>query len=73
MIEYDSRILYKKLLRTYFDQGRHGIESPNLKNEYRPGEGGEEAKPCVEDDCGNRSNPHPNQRETKLDLSYPLE
>ena len=36
------------------EQGRHGIESPNLKNEYRAGEGGEEAKPCVEDDCGNR-------------------
>ena len=25
-----------------------------MKNEYRAGEGGEEAKPCVEDDCGNR-------------------
>ena len=37
-----------------YQQGRHGIESPNLKNEYRAGEGGEEAKPCVEDDCGNR-------------------
>ena len=38
----------------FFYQGRHGIESPNLKNEYRTGEGGEEAKPCVEDDCGNQ-------------------
>ena len=42
------------LVSNDYDNWRHGIESPNLRWEWRDGKDGGEATPCVEDDCGNR-------------------
>ena len=42
------------LVSNDYDTWRHGIESPNLRREWRDGKDGGEATPCVEDDCGNR-------------------